>query len=317
MAMPTSSVRPIEIGPQSASDSRFRARMRFHQSYYRSVVLGLPMGTGPGPRSTKRYGNMLASEDGARGCNFLTPEIFEVVKRRLEKGAGVVERYRLLHNMLSSQPMCFNLFGPLVNDAELATRLFAAAFPGEVDCVTRVAIEYAPQPAAEYLDDSTAFDAFVEYLRLDGSKGFFGVETKLTEPFSQKHYDRASYRRWMGAPDTPWLPEARDRAAAIEHNQLWRDHVLAEALRLHPASPYSAGRLLLVRHPGDHECAKTVAGYAGLLRPGQRSFVDLPLDELVSFWTPIAVGTANELWLAEFSRRYLDLAASEDAWKQR
>jgi hypothetical protein len=41
----------------------------------------------------------------------------------LAQGSGVIEPFRLLRNMLSSQPMCFNLFGPLVYDAALATRL--------------------------------------------------------------------------------------------------------------------------------------------------------------------------------------------------
>jgi hypothetical protein len=34
-----------------------------------------------------------------------------------------------------------------------------------------------------------SFDAFIEYERPDGSLGFIGIEAKLTEPFSIKHYD--------------------------------------------------------------------------------------------------------------------------------
>lgn len=40
--------------------------------------------------------------------------------------------------------MCFNLFGPLVNDDELATRLARALFGKQIRSVTRVVIEWAP-----------------------------------------------------------------------------------------------------------------------------------------------------------------------------
>jgi hypothetical protein len=46
-----------------------------------------------------------------------------------------------------------------------------------------VLIEQAPEPRSEYLDDNTAFDAFVEYQRRDNKLCFMGIETKLTSPF--------------------------------------------------------------------------------------------------------------------------------------
>src|SRR4030042_3566117 len=99
------------------------SRMRKHQSWYRAYELHLPYGTGPGPNDTTSYGNMLTRVDGEAGRNFLTQEIYEVVLDRIAQGSGAVEKYRLLHNMLSSQPMCFNLFGPLVRDHDLAKNL--------------------------------------------------------------------------------------------------------------------------------------------------------------------------------------------------
>lgn len=186
----------IELGPQYDRDSAFAARMRLHQSWYRAYVLGVPYGTGPGPRSKSCYGNMLRPEDGEKGLNFLSPEIFEVVQRRLSEGSGV-EPFRVLHNMLSSQPMCFNLLGLLAEDLELATSLWRRVLPDEVMNVTKVRVEYAPEPAGEYLGDATAFDAFVEYSTVDGRNGFCGIETKLTEPFSQREYDRPEYWEWM------------------------------------------------------------------------------------------------------------------------
>ncbi len=294
----------VDVGPQYGGDTPFGARMRLLQSRYRANVLGVPCGTGPNPNSTSRYGNMLRHEDAMQGRNFLTPGVFRVVQERLAEGKGAVEPFRLLHNMLSSQPMCFNLFGPLVLDLGLATRLIRALLPGEVERVRDVRIEWAPEPAAEYLNDRTAFDAFVDYERPDGGRAFLAVETKLTEPFSAKHYDSEAYRRWMRGPRAPWRPEASREVDAVVHNQLWRDHLLAVALRDHARSPYAAGRLALVRHPEDADCAAVVAGYQRLLRDGDDSFFDLPIDRLVRCWREVVDGEAAE-WLDAFAARYL------------
>src|SRR5687767_2286077 len=117
------------LGPQSPSDDPFTARMRHHQSWYRAHILHVPCGIGPKPTSTTQYGNMLTLADGKAGRNFLTPEIADVARARVAEGAGAVEPFRLFHNMLSSQPMCFNLFGPLVRDTALAARLLPTLVP--------------------------------------------------------------------------------------------------------------------------------------------------------------------------------------------
>ena len=59
------------------------------------------------------YGNMLTVDSAARGLNFLSADIFELARQRVARGSGAVEEFRLMRNMLASQPMCFNLFGPL------------------------------------------------------------------------------------------------------------------------------------------------------------------------------------------------------------
>lgn len=293
------------LGPQSPSDNELTRRLRRHQSWYRAAVLGLPCGTGPKPSSATAYGNMLRREDGAAGRNFLSGRIFQVAMRRL-KEPGAVEPFRLLHNMLSSQPMCFNLFGELVDNLPLATRLAQALWGERVAAVTRVQMEHAPQPAEDFLDDRTAFDAFIEYRTPEGGLGFVGVETKLSEPFSAKHYDKPAYRRWMG-PGSPWRPDAGDRVDAVAHNQLWRDHLLAWALLCREGSQYSEGRLLVAYHPQDRGCAGVIEGYRGLLAD-EATFEARTLAEIVEVWREVAGG---EGWLEDFSARYLELEGSE------
>jgi hypothetical protein len=253
---------------------------------------------------------MLTRADGERGLNFLTPTIFAVARRRIQDGRGAVEPHRLLCNMLSSQPMCFNLFGPLASDLDLATRLMRPVLPDRLDRVLRVVIEFAPEPASAYLADRTAFDAFVEYRRPDGKLGCLGIETKLSEPFSPRHYDGPAYRRWMELPDSPFRPEAHTLVDAVPHKQLWRDHLLAIAMRARPGSPYAASSLLVIRHPLDAACATITTTYRTLLR-SEDTFLDYALDRLVSLWAQQPLTADEASWLGEFRRRYLDLAASE------
>ena len=96
--------------------------MRLHQSWYRDRALRVPYGTGPDRGSKTFFGNMLTEESANSGLNFLSPGIFELAKQRVE-GPGVVEPFRLLRNMLSSQPMCFNLLGEIALDLESAVEL--------------------------------------------------------------------------------------------------------------------------------------------------------------------------------------------------
>ena len=75
---------------------------------------------GPGARAVVEE---LTRADGALGSNFLSDKIHMVALERFKKNVGTVEDYRLFHDMLSSMPMCFNLFGELAADLELARRL--------------------------------------------------------------------------------------------------------------------------------------------------------------------------------------------------
>ena len=254
---------------------------------------------------------MLTHADGERGLNFLTPHIFEIAKRRLAMRKGTIDPFRLFCNMLSSQPMCFNLFGPLVDNLELATQLVQVILPGEIQTVSKVQFEYAPEPARDYLNDRTAFDAFISFTRPDNQPGFIGMETKLVEAFSAKVYSSPLYNHWTEHTFSPWLPEARPRLQSIDINQLWRDHMLAVAMQLAPGSPYGSGRFLLVYHPLDVECVAALNVYKTLLKPEDRSFIAMPLDIVVEKWKQSVSTAAEKQWLDNFSLRYLDLQASE------
>ena len=210
--------------------------MRFHQSWYRRHVLGVPPGPNPAARG-QLYGNMLRPEDGARGLNFLNEAIHQVAEARLGEGEGAIEPGRLRNNLLSSQPMCFNLFAILSLDLDLASKLILLLPGVQPDIrVTAVRIEHAP-PKESHLDDRTAFDAWIEY-EAPNRRGFIGIETKLTEPFSQAEYPftRTGYSRWLQKPGWWWRPGSETSFADQQYNQLWRNHLLAFAMLRRPES---------------------------------------------------------------------------------
>ena len=312
----------LGIGPQYDGDDKFTRRMRLHQSWYRSEVLRVPYGVGPGEKSTKFHGNMLTKESASAGLNFLTPEIFKLAENRVKeqsnpgKRAGHIDEFRLMQNMLSSDPMRFNLFGALAADKELATSLVRELWGKHVDQVTGVEFEWAPSPKADYLNDRTAFDVFIEYERTDGRKGFIGIETKLTEPFTPDLYKGEDYRKWM-TEGSPWKKDAYEKCSeSREYNQLWRDHLLAWALLSHEDSEYIEGRLVVAYHPAEEEynnkktCINAIEEYRSNLRSeSEKTFSWVTLDTVVEEWKK-ALGEEPE-WFSEFETRYLALYKSD------
>ena len=228
-------------------------------------------------------------------------------------GEAQVERYRCLHNLLSSQPMCFNLFGQLAGRRDVASRLLSASLPDIVGEVEEVHIEWAPEPKERYLDDATSFDAFVKVRRADdGALGFLAIETKLTEPFSQKEYSldhRPAYGRMVEGHDAPWTAEGREQVTDHRWNQLWRNHMLTVSLVENEGSPYEFGVPVVVHHPLDVRGIEAVDGYRDLLRD-PTSIETFDLREIVDQWRPLTEAEEDRDWIDRFDVRYLQLGLS-------
>lgn len=302
---------PLDLGPQNPKDSAFIAKMRLHQSWYRARILQIPYGTGPKPKNRTYFGNMLTLADGERGMNFLTPHIFQVAMRRLSGKKGATDRFRLLFNMLSSQAMCFNLLAPLVDNLDLATQLMQNLLPGEVSRVHKIIILYSPEPPSEYLNDLSTFDALVEYIRGDGHLAFIGIEAPLANDFPSRTIIQPAYWKWAQLTGSPWLDTPRSRFLENDVNPIWRMHLLAESLRRHPTSKYTAGHLLYIYHPLDELLAVSVKAYQTLLKAGEETFSSIRLDQLLERWQHVIKRETDQEWLDRFILRYLDLQASE------
>ncbi|NMC81578.1 MAG: hypothetical protein GYA63_01820 [Armatimonadetes bacterium] len=227
---------------------------------------------------------------------------------------------RLSCNMLGSQTMCFNLFGPLKSDqsGSLASLLLGRLPGAPKDAsVTGVFFEYAPDKT-HHLNDATSFDAFISYTRPGGAKGFIGIETKLTEPFSREHYPFAPrYATWLERHRAEWWWKAgvEARFSELAYNQLWRNHLLTFSMLKQEVAEYTEGYCAVVYPSRDVQCGRAITSYRQNLLPnGEATLLEWPLETVYEALEPALTDDSQRQWLQAFHTRYLDLAQSEPAW---
>lgn len=215
-------------------DTRFRAAARLLQCVWLRDQ-GIPTRTA-GQRSgdeaaTVGFASNLNADAADAGKNFLTPAIHQLVLRELlmrEEGAAIDED-RLFSNALSSMPLCFNLFGPLALDLDLATSVFRRLLPEFVHSVEQIAFEHPPgRRETRFLADGTAFDLAVRVTTPEGESATVYVEVKYSKDMTgpaarmRDRYDEAARAVHLYTDADSQLL----RSLALE--QLWREHMLAQ-----------------------------------------------------------------------------------------
>jgi hypothetical protein len=287
-----------------ASDNPWQQRARLLQSLWRERK-----GLEPGPRSSvdpSPLGSRLTLRDGEPGPdglhNYMSPAAKDAVLAALADPASgaMLSRPRLWVDLLSSQPLCFNVFGPLAADTHLASAVFSALYPGRVDGVRRIAFEYSPgRDDPLYTDNRSAFDVFVEY---DGPRGpgFLGIEVKYHENLVVKAARDKGYAE-LAAGTAAFRPDALRRLAAPPLQQLWLDHLLA--LRMRAAHPGTwADCVFVLLHPaGNRPVARAATDYASCLSDAS-TFESLTLERLIQTLRQIQ----SQRWVEDLYERYLD-----------
>lgn len=298
-----------------ASDNRFQRRARILQAMWREA-----MGYDIGPRHDGSPDEILGPDDelGSRLpvkwaeetlANYLTNNIRNVVREELdaakhaasehdEKGK-VFKRPRIFNDLLSSQPLCFNLFAELKVDMELATSVFRTMMPDRIEKVTKILFEHSPgRGKVEYLGDGSAFDVFVEYDAVDGSAGFVGIEVKYHENLSEqpaKHkYRYTEVATFMGCFHTAQMSHLREKPL----QQIWRDHLLGGSMLVR--GEYKCGSFVFMYPAGNTCCREAVRDYRDCLSDSS-TFDAWTLEEFVSVLSQHTDGA----WVSELRKRYL------------
>ena len=296
-----------DLGPQLPGERGLPQRMRLHQSWWRSEVLGL-RSWGRLPRGGRALGSILADEDAAAGHNFLAAEARAVYESRRLEGWGV-DPQRCTSNLMSSQTLTFNLLGPISSDPDWGVAVIRALTGVAVEELVKVAFEYAPARPSQHLDDQTRMDCLVVYRDVRGLHGAMAIETKLSDRFSSRRLPIASNARYIALTRALGIWEDAALSGASAANQLMRCHALAgsiglrENLSLKPA-------LWLIHHPDDSSADSVVGLYRSTLRAPE-TFITSTIAEVGASLATHAKTESHRRWAGQLIERYGSLSGSE------
>lgn len=308
-----------------SGDGAFAREARLLQSKWREKK-GYPIGK---TANGTTMGNYIDSTYAiGHKVNLLTENIRKIAELELKEASStgaLIQENRLWENMLSSQPLCFNLFGEMHFDLELATAFFKESFPlRTINRVTSVRFEQSPcRGNRDFTGDHSAFDVFVEYEGYKGNRGFIGIEVKYAENLregvdkDERTYERhkEEYTRISrdaivntaisGTRMNPIFE--MDRIEEMAHApkfQIWRDHLLA--LSLLQNDLYDEGFFLMLYPFRNEECRAGVREYIDALHlslgnwESHRCFYSRDIFEFIERLHKMA----NKPWSRDLLKRY-------------
>lgn len=296
----------VDRVPGDPATTAWKRRARLGQALWREAR-AFPIGAQPyegGPESSP-VGSRLSLDFARKSAsNFLSPDIARAVRHRLDhpEAHQTLLEARLWADLLSSMPLCFNLFGELHAEGERARRAVRAwwplAPPGEVELL----FEHSPgrrDPA--FLGNRSAMDVAFEIVHERG-RAVVGVETKYHEharaeppprPEALARYVELTERAGIFARG--W----RERLIGTELQQLWLDHLLVLSMLQHPSRRWTWGRFVLVHPASNPNMAAAAARYRETLENAE-SFEARSIETLVG--TP---GALSDGIVAGLRERYL------------
>ncbi len=284
-----------------STDNPFQRRARLLQALWREAQ-GLPIGEHRGQPLGSRLPMPRAQE---RLENFLTDNVRDCVRQEVVEASTsdgrLIQPDRLFANLLSSQPLCFNLFAELQTDTVLATSVFARLLPGRIGEVTAIRFEHSPgRGDLRFTGDRSAHDVFVEYTSPSGRRGFVGIEVKYHEAMRDKPSKPQRRRDEIADAMGIFRPESRAALADKPLEQMWRDHLLAGSLVLADVG-FDEGTFAFVYPVRNDRCAAAVARYAETLTDGG-TFRPWTLESVVE----ALEAERDAAWVGEVRARYLD-----------
>jgi len=212
-------------------------------------------------------------------------ELIEIKKRE-----RLTDEKRLFENLLSSQPMAFNIFLPLKwYEFSVGNSVFKELFPFlNIKHLVDIKLEYVPGDEKEKKDriiniDNSCFDVYVEYKNNNDETGCIGIEVKYTEPFSQSDYwEETGYRkeRYIKAIkeySKQFFKKNEEKYLRPTYNQLFRNQLIVEEVK----AKFNMDCILAIVHSeGDVNCINTVAKFRKLIKL-DNSCVSVSISQIV------------------------------------
>lgn len=280
-------------GEKYSGDSRFVAKCRQLQSIFR-VEIGENIRPYHGrDGKVHYYGNYI---DGGEvsGANFLTKHAFKHALERIDpsnkKDYETIEPDRLFNNLLSSQPMAFNLFCPLqemlLESPKAATNTIKAALPYySIQKVIAICLEYIPEDYKDLTGDKSAMDAIIRFIDINNKEGFIAIETKYSENLGTNIASEKGNAK-MRALETIkkikcFQPSIEDDIINnnVKLTQIYRNFLLSESYGM----KYQLDSYSIVMAPKDHPTTKNEVDSLSvkLLNAYKHKLKDVSLEEFV------------------------------------
>jgi len=239
-------------------------------------------------------------------ANYLTPAIQEVVRKEVEdpiRAQGkLYGRPRIYDNLLSSQPLCFNLFGELTLDLNLASNVLSDMTAGRIGRVVAIDFEYSPgRGDTRYTGDRSAFDVYIRYETPAGGRGFVGIEVKYHEGLDDPVADHRPRYDEVAAEMGCFVPEQLPRLRERPLQQVWRDHLLAGAHL--GVDGFEDGFFAFLYPQGNTACSNAVEQYLQCISDSN-TFQGWTLERLVASLTT----HSSARWIQDLHHRYLDFS---------
>jgi len=270
------------------SDGRgFRRKARILQSIWREEQ-GYKPGIHKGPKGERALGSRLPMPEAQKNLsNYLTDNIQGVFRSEVldpDKSKGkLYAKPRIFNDLLSSQPLCFNLFGEMQQNLPLASAAFRQLSNGRLDSVTAIEFEWSPGKSdSKYTNDKSAFDVYIRGKTPSGGDAFVGIEVKYHEIL--KHtvdVKQEKLDRYFEIADKMncFKAECQDQFMKSPLHQIWRDHLLAGIHLL--ADPFEEGFFVFLYPKDNPYCSRAAASYAKCLT-SVNTFSSWTLEDVVS-----------------------------------
>ncbi|MGL5867289.1 MAG: PGN_0703 family putative restriction endonuclease [Dermatophilaceae bacterium] len=279
----------------------WQQRARLMQSLWRQER-GLAPGGGQ-----SHDGSSVADPD-RQGVAFLSTQARDAVRRSLTQPhpGSTTNTAHWYSNLLLSQSLSFNLFGPLADQIydDETTHALRAVWP-DIAQVTDIAFDYSPGrrwSIASGLD--TRHDVHVSYIDQAGAKRFLGVKVTYVEDLAGTRPELHPRARNLMARSEVFADDSDGYLGHGRAGQLLRDHLLVLGAN---DSGDATGRFVVLHPTSNAAMSAHVDQYRRQLAD-DATFESRTLEEVVAAFRH----TLGASWVDDFDRRYLDGTALAD-----
>ena len=323
-----------DLGNIYSSGNAFTTKAALLQSMYRFAqgepcgftTVSLPDGEDANGKPQKKkvrkeYGHIV-NKGESENKNFYFKETFEYAVERVKnkKPDETIKKDRLFDNLLSSMPLAFNLFHPLMmlleTNKDVINKILTELFPAyNIKEVEKIDIEFIPLPISNYTNDKSAMDAVIFFTDYDDNPNIISIEVKYTDSLGTNKASENKLKVEV-AKETGYFTKDGIKYITEGCMQIYRNFLLTEKYRIKEKLSKSYSIILApVQHPTTEAEIKALQKFLSN---------DCPVDKLSKysledFVTIISKNLSEEkykVWIKWFYDRYLAFNKVEGFYKE-